>query len=410
MLKIGNEIRKRCLESVTLFSDLLNDKMDESQVSEEVNEQEIIYELKVPGVEMICCMCSTLFEEVTALIEHRTNVHKWEYMKHDVDVENERCLSCMKLFESVAGKETHRTCQECLETFFSEDELAQHQEEMHLDQMDTEYLDTDDIYIEDASNDLEIGGETITGEIILKVVDETDNSQTIQQSPNDDPLQPRKKRAYEKSAITIEREKNRERKRKAKYGCCKCAAESNTKAEIKEHFNVKHPESVNDTEGWGHACFLCNASYEHRQDLLKHVNAPRTEEFPCDIEGCDEVFQSQFQLRKHFDSQHFGQHIFECDQCDKVYHRQMSLNHHKYIMHDIRSNFYCDKCDKTFHRKAFWKEHMNSHYGIKTYQCPHCESAFARRTGLQAHLRKHTGESPNYSFKLLSYLFGNDFR
>lgn len=383
MLEIGNEIRKRCLESVTLFSDLLNEKfnLDDGQSTEEASEQEVVYELKVPGGgELVCCMCSTLLDDVAGLIEHRTNVHKWEYMKHEPDVENERCLCCMKLFENVADKAAHRTCQECLDTFFSDEELVQHQEEMHLDQMDTEYLDNEDIYIEDTSQDLK------GTEIVLKVIDET--------SPYD-PSQPKKKRVYEKSAITIEREKNRERKRKAKYGCCKCPIESNTKAEMKEHFTLKHPEAVNDAECWGHACFLCNSSFESRQEMLKHINAPRTEEFTCDIEGCGEVFPSQFQLRKHFDTQHIGQHIFECDQCDKVYHRQMSLNHHKYIMHDIRSNFYCDKCDKTFHRKAFWKEHMNSHYGIKTYQCPHCESAFARRTGLQAHLRKHTGKSVN---------------
>lgn len=406
MLEIGNEIRKRCLESVTLFSDLLNEKlnMDDVQVAEEVQEQEIIYELKVPVGEMICCMCSTELEDVTALIEHRTNVHKWEYMKHDLDIENERCLSCMKLFENIEYKTTHRTCQECLETFFTDDELMQHQEEMHLDQMDTEYLENDDIFIEDTSHDLEIEGETMQGQVVLKVIEETSGLQHSQSSSYD-PKTPRKKRAYEKSAITIEREKNRERKRKAKYGCCKCPTESNTKAEIKEHFSIKHPELMNDADCWGHACFLCNASFENRQELLKHINAPRTEEFPCDIVGCDVVFQSQFQLRKHFDSEHFGHHVFECDQCDKVYHRQMSLNHHKYIMHDIRSNFYCGKCDKTFHRKAFWKEHMNSHYGIKTYQCPHCDSAFARRTGLQAHLRKHTGKHSfllrkTFSFKI----------
>lgn len=405
MLEIGNEIRKRCLESVTLFGDLLNEKMslDEAQEEEETNEQEILYELKIPNGEVVCCMCSTVFEDAPALIDHRTNVHKWEYMKHDFDAENERCISCMKLFESVEDKTAHRTCPECLETFGSDEELVQHQEEMHIDQMDTEYLDND-IFIEDTSQDLEIDGETLQGDVVLKVIEETSSSHHMT-SPTYDPSQPKKKRAYEKSAITIEREKNRERKRKAKYGCCKCPTESNTKAEIKEHFGIKHPELVNDEPCWGHACFLCNACFEHRHELLKHINAPRTEEFPCDIEGCGKVFQSQFQLRKHFDSTHFGQHIFECDQCDKVYHRQMSLNHHKYIMHDIRSNFYCEKCNKTFHRKAFWKEHMNSHFGIKTYQCQHCDSAFARRTGLQAHMRKHTGKSLLFYFKSRIFTF-----
>lgn len=393
MLEIGNEIRKRCLESVTLFNDILSEKAhlgDESQTGEE--DQEILYEFKVDtgggGGEITCCMCSTILDDVSALIEHRTSVHKWEWdMKHNLDVENERCLSCMKLFDDINTKQVHRTCQECLETFFSDDELVQHQEEMHLDQMDTEYLDNDEVYVEE--NDLEIGDEMLQEEVVLKVIDQSEL--VTMSTSSDDPLQPRKKRAYEKSAITIEREKNREKKRKAKYGCCQCTAESNTKAEMKEHFSKMHPQLVNDADVWGHACFLCNTSFESRQELLKHINAPRTEVFPCDISGCNEVFQSQFQLRKHFDTNHYGQHIFECDQCDKVYHKQMSLNHHKYIMHDIRSNFYCDKCDKTFHRKAFWKEHMNSHYGIKTHQCKFCDAAFARRTGLQAHLRKHTG-------------------
>uniref|UniRef100_A0A336M9L7 CSON014020 protein n=1 Tax=Culicoides sonorensis TaxID=179676 RepID=A0A336M9L7_CULSO len=392
MLEIGNEIRKRCLESVTLFSDLLNEKLgvDEIPISAssiddgEVENHEIVYDTE-SGLEsqgFACCMCTLIVDNSTDLIEHQTNVHKWEYMNAEVDVENERCLVCMKLFDSMSSKMKHRTCAECMETFYSEEDLAQHHEEMHSDNMDTEYLDGEDILIED----VEIH-ETNTDDLVYRVVETSE-------SERHDSSQPRKKRTYEKSAITIEREKNRKPKRKAKYGCCQCTAQANTKVEMKEHFQIEHKELVNNNDVWGHACFLCNSCFESRQDLLKHVNAPRMEEFHCDIEGCGEIFQSQGQLRKHFDTTHYGDHIFKCDQCDKEYLRQSSLNHHKYIMHDVRSNFYCDKCDKVFHRKAFWKEHMNSHNGIKTYQCTVCESAFARRTGLQAHMRKHTGERP----------------
>lgn len=383
MLEVANDIRSRCLESFQFFENLLDDKTGISvEVSDDSEQHETVYHhQQVLAVDQIyrCCMCLMEFLDEKTLLEHRWTEHNFSSIKQEGETTEYHCSLCAKSFTNQSTKEMHRTCTICLETCLSEEELVLHHEEVHQEGMETEYLEGEDnIMIE---TDLDPNSNLESTE---------DQTAQFTMDPIVEPM--KKKRSYEKSAITIEREKNREKKKKAKYGCCKCPAESNTKVLMKEHFIEHHPGFVNDdADVWGHVCFMCNTPFGTRYDLLKHYNAPRVEEFACDVEGCDLIFSSQFQLRKHFDSAHPNTHAFQCDECDKVYDKQASLIHHKYVMHDERSNFHCDQCDKTFHRKTFWKEHMNSHYGIKTYQCPHCESAFARRTGLQAHLRKHTG-------------------
>ena len=52
---------------------------------------------------------------------------------------------------------------------------------------------------------------------------------------------------------------------------------------------------------------------------------------------------------------------------------------------DVKS-LKCDGCEKSFSSKWNYKDHMMSHYGIKSFQCQKCGELFTLETVLKQHM------------------------
>lgn len=357
---MATEIRNRCLESHKIFASVINkisgSGMDEESEADELYDQEEIFteheeEIVEEPRQNRCCLCSSVFEFFEEISLHCLEAHSTEIAE---DKEENYCMVCENFFGTHDLLLNHRTCEICSELCEDEAELVTHRRQCHEALEVVEFLEAPEVEVPTTSSSV---------------------------------------------------------RRTKKFGCCQCSTASDQKIALKNHFFEQHSAVYCHEPKTGFACFLCNQSFETREDMLQHLRAPRLQVYPCDL--CREVFSAAGKLQKHKDSVHVGQtgESYGCNQCEKVYEKLTSLNHHKYIMHNKSVVFHCDICNRDFHRKTFFTEHMNAHKGIKPYFCEVCNASFARKNNLRQHTRVHSGERP-YKCPVCpkSYMFTTDLR
>ncbi|KAI1455688.1 hypothetical protein F4805DRAFT_435207 [Annulohypoxylon moriforme] len=138
---------------------------------------------------------------------------------------------------------------------------------------------------------------------------------------------------------------------------------------LHRHF-LHHTEAVKLKEYWDRACEVCNTSFSHFRDLLRH-----TKERHWRCPSCSEYFASQAMCQKHLDGGREGHQT-----SDKPIPPAVHI---------------CAECPKQYARRAEFVAHVQASH----YYCPHflevtkdniCASAyFETEEEAMAHIRQH---------------------
>eukprot|EP00092_Neocalanus_flemingeri_P019464 GFUD01021085.1.p1 GENE.GFUD01021085.1~~GFUD01021085.1.p1 ORF type:complete len:738 (+),score=141.93 GFUD01021085.1:51-2264(+) len=143
-----------------------------------------------------------------------------------------------------------------------------------------------------------------------------------------------------------------------------------------------------------YSCQFCPSQFDRALSLYGHLNTHKNEVFPCSVETCQQSFTSLKAFRKHVSEHNGTSHPYECDQCGLKFDRRSQLGYHIERNHEKVVNHICDICKKGFYKNSDYKNHLDSHSGIKKYSCEECGKGFSHVSNLNRHKRIHTNEKP----------------
>lgn len=175
-----------------------------------------------------------------------------------------------------------------------------------------------------------------------------------------------------------------------KYSCQDCDKSCNSKAEIEQHYNYVH-------RGITHKCSVCPKSFSSKKNLLRHQVLHGTEEeknkFPCP--HCTSGFAFEGMLRRHIKQAHDKVKNFLCTVCGKRFPKRALFKEHTNSHLGIRPHV-CEVCGKGFSSRASYRQHIVIHAKEKKWKCKYCGKGFAQYGGLKSHVKTaHEKELPH---------------
>ncbi|XP_041466471.1 zinc finger protein 91-like [Lytechinus variegatus] len=221
------------------------------------------------------------------------------------------------------------------------------------------------------------------------------------------------------------------------FSCPRCPNAYSSKANVKRHFEKKHPGSdwdiVTSSVLW-YKCKTCSQSFSNRLDLWKHNLQEHPEPQVCRI--CKTEFDRKSDLSRHM---RIGKHVkpdqpgkmfknspgpereksYKCRSCSAVYNTYSGLYKHTRAKHpDIRtpildpsstgSVYRCKVCVKTYSRKCDANRHFILKHRSGVFRddtklnnfCQKCNKVFAKPGYLAEHMRqKHQKNNTPSEYK-----------
>uniref|UniRef100_A0A4W3HPG4 Zinc finger protein 236 n=1 Tax=Callorhinchus milii TaxID=7868 RepID=A0A4W3HPG4_CALMI len=190
------------------------------------------------------------------------------------------------------------------------------------------------------------------------------------------------------------------------YRCDQCPTSFNME------FNLILHKATHD--GDDPTCPVCSKKFSRVASLKAHIMLHEKEENLICTE-CGDEFTLQSQLSRHLEEHRQelnGNRVHVCKICTKEYERPSLLREHmkshyrvrsslctkQYKRHVDRSGFSqrCEHCGKTFQKPSQLVRHIRIHTGERPYKCSDCGKAFNQKGALQIHMIKHTGEKPHF--------------
>ena len=165
-------------------------------------------------------------------------------------------------------------------------------------------------------------------------------------------------------------------------------------------------------------CNICQASFNHRDDLIKHnknVHGESTqftsvETFQCSI--CKKSFSRKDKLNEHKKEVHQGQR-FKCPQCSASYTQKAKLkNHMKEGKHKKKKPLYeCSFCGTKFKSRHKRKRHIKEIHIMDTVVlCPECDQIFSREEHMRSHFRNvHADQADMFKCDICDKSFKHTF-
>ncbi|KAM3955197.1 LOW QUALITY PROTEIN: uncharacterized protein ACR2FA_010930 [Aphomia sociella] len=157
-----------------------------------------------------------------------------------------------------------------------------------------------------------------------------------------------------------------------------------------------------------HRCALCEKTFRHAHQILKHGLTHKVGEegpdsaqslskrFVCDL--CPEGFVYMRYLQSHRLRAHpeaAGRALLlRCAVCARQFAHLNSLRRHLRA-HSGERNFLCNVCGKALSSREHLKFHIRIHTGYKPNVCTTCGKGFVKKCNLTLHERVHSGEKPH---------------
>ncbi|XP_070574976.1 zinc finger protein 236-like [Ptychodera flava] len=161
-------------------------------------------------------------------------------------------------------------------------------------------------------------------------------------------------------------------------------------------------------------CPDCNKKFSRVASLKAHIMLHEKEEYLMCSE-CGDEFNLQSELDKHIQEhrdEEAGERVYPCRICTKEFRKTSLLKEHMKSHYKIRTNLLmtkhqrrnvdrsgfsneCPHCGKSFQKPSQLERHIRIHTGERPYKCDECGKAFNQKGALQVHLVKHTGEKPH---------------
>ncbi|KAK6173901.1 hypothetical protein SNE40_017275 [Patella caerulea] len=382
----------------------------------------------------VCTACGKEFANKSNLNHHER--------RHDQNKSNE-CSICKRLFQGRQQvfqhkilehglKPTYFSCNICQSEVTTEDELRQHQTDVHAEEYPYEcpkcfrrYQNSEEYNLHvsfhakpykcqmcdkgyDTQNSLsthlrfheenkkyqcDVCGKSFGASCHLKAHSFTHHDQkpfTCQTCGRGY----KRSKDLEKHMKTHERATKSAGKSKTKktdklYKCSVCNKIFNQQTYLTVHMRThtrEHP----------YFCPICGKTFVQNGNMQKHVRAHSKPKKPTDWLKCDEcveVFRSMAELNKHKKFQHSdGCSTFICQTCFKVFNTSRSLDLHM-ASHEDFENVECEVCHKYFRNKLALEKHKLVHVGPGV-RCPICNIKCCGDQVLKGHIeRQHNPEN-----------------
>ncbi|CAH0549101.1 unnamed protein product [Brassicogethes aeneus] len=272
-----------------------------------------------------CSICSKLFRDKELLAKHeeackvlvitcvlcKETFAKQSLYNNHMREKHRRCVKCREYFKDDVDYNSHRDvcrklfqCKICSEKFVKSNQLARHQSEVHN--------------IKEVPGLCDICGKT-----------------------------------FEKKSSLMSHKQIHTNQKK----CSKCGKILLNMAALRTHMTYVHNSG-------NLPCEFCGKMIS-KGGLKAHLKIHAKNEATLSCTKCDKKFFWNFQLKRHLESHlvnRVPRHV--CKHCGAAFISNFGLFNHVAKTHRPTLHT-CEFCDKTFHRNDYYRNHMNSHYGIK---------------------------------------------
>nr|CAI5857397.1 unnamed protein product [Callosobruchus analis] len=188
-------------------------------------------------------------------------------------------------------------------------------------------------------------------------------------------------------------------------GCDRCGKVFPYLHDLNIHMTTVHNELGS------FVCMTCNKHYKKKTDLRRHMKTTHLKKHTSDRNSKKNTAEGYAKKRtgershtcelffKNFISEDgYKKYVcdskkkpYNCNSCEQAFCTQEMVRMH--IKRDHESQV-CKICDKVLFSIASFRNHMNSHNGVKPFACTFCDRRFVRKDELKIHLMRHTGEKP----------------
>ena len=136
---------------------------------------------------------------------------------------------------------------------------------------------------------------------------------------------------------------------------------------------------------------------DSNSDKKIHNTIQRNLENSFKCSNCNASFDWKSSLKRHVRTVHEKNRPFQCNVCDKKFHTNVQLKIHNESNHPFK----CKVCSKKFIAKLHLKTHNSIHHQMqyednerKKLECPICQSKFSEIRSLSIHMKKfHSAEN-----------------
>ncbi|XP_050415179.1 zinc finger protein 41 [Patella vulgata] len=141
-------------------------------------------------------------------------------------------------------------------------------------------------------------------------------------------------------------------------------------------------------------CSVCNKTFNQQTYLTVHMRT-HTREHPYFCPICGKTFVQNGNMQKHVRSHSKPKKPtdwLKCDECVEVFRSVAELNKHKKFHHSVGcTTFICQRCFKVFNTSRALDLHMASHEDFENVECEVCHKYFRNKLALEKHKLVHVG-------------------
>ncbi|XP_054287666.1 zinc finger protein 32-like [Macrosteles quadrilineatus] len=117
-----------------------------------------------------------------------------------------------------------------------------------------------------------------------------------------------------------------------------------------------------DSEGDIFQCLICNKTYRHKRNLIKHVRYECGDQRPFACSFCPFSSKQKAGLKLHVFNRHQNvaniDLIYQCSICSKSYKHKKNLNKHMKYECGNQRPFVCDLCPYSAKQKVHLRAHL----------------------------------------------------
>lgn len=197
------------------------------------------------------------------------------------------------------------------------------------------------------------------------------------------------------------------------YNCDMCGLKANGKAFIQSHMKLTHVltrERISSDEVFPCPFPNCEKKFKQRYNLALHKRIHNNRaRFPCD--KCSRTFFKVSLLEKHQNSKSCIGNCYECTLCKKVFSAQKFLDKHYAQSHtekekkkqETKQNleYFCEFCGKRITSQAGLQKHLllnhkeiSKYKDYPTFKCRFCVKEYLYRHDLKIHEMYHNNDRP----------------
>lgn len=166
------------------------------------------------------------------------------------------------------------------------------------------------------------------------------------------------------------------------FTCDRCNENFTSLAALGVHTSTMHASR--------YRCESCDVGFVSTSALTQHLHTlSHIARFRCAI--CNRCYLNAASLTHHTLTMHRPE--FYCEKCELGFTDRISLNEHL-LSPEHQLTFYCDECDRAFASYDLLENHHDSFHTVELFACEHCETKMEDQRAMELH-KMTCGRAPS---------------